>query len=145
MSGEQSEQELAADPPKHPGGRPSKYDPAFCEAVEELGKKGKSQEQIAASLDVDPATLRNWAKEYPEFFLALTRAKMFEQAWWEDVGQTALFADKFQGNVWAKSMQARFREKYTEKIVQEQTGPDGGPIQIVGTIERRLVKPNAGN
>jgi hypothetical protein len=137
MSGEQSEQELAAEDSKHPGGRPSLYKPEYCQWAEDLGKEGKSQEQIAATIDVDPATLRRWSDAYPEFRLALTRAKMFEQAWWEDVGQTALFAEKFNSAVWSKSMSSRFREKYSEKVIQEQTGPNGGPIQNVTEI--RLV------
>ena len=28
------------EPPKHPGGRPSKYDPAFCAKVIEVGIDG---------------------------------------------------------------------------------------------------------
>jgi DNA-binding XRE family transcriptional regulator len=83
--------------------------------VEALGKEGKSPEQIAGTLDVDRATLINWGESNPEFLTALTRAKAFEQQWWEDVGQKALFADKFQSPVWAKSMSARFRDKYTER------------------------------
>lgn len=116
-------------------GRPSKYKPEYCATVEDLGKQGKSQEQIAACLDVDPATLRNWSDAEPDFLLALTRAKAFEQAWWEDVGQSALFADKFQAAVWSKSMSARFKDKYTEKLKQENTGPDGGPMRTVTEIK----------
>lgn len=126
-----------------PAGRPSKYQPEFCAEVEALGKQGKSQEQIAACLDVDPATLRYWSEANPEFSLALTRAKMFEQAWWEDVGQSALFADKFQSAVWSKSMSSRFKDKYTEKLKQENTGPDGGPMQHVMGVTVTIVDPNA--
>lgn len=116
-------------------GRPSKYKPEYCATVENLGRQGKSQEQIAAALDVDPATLRRWEDADPEFRLALTRAKAFEQAWWEDVGQTALFADKFQAAVWSKSMSSRFKDKYTDKVQQEQSGPNGGPIRQVTEIK----------
>ena len=125
-----------------PAGRPSLYDPKHCDVVEAHGRNGKSQEQIAALLDVDPATLRNWAEAHPEFFLALTRAKVFEQAWWEDVGQEALFADKFNSAVWAKSVSSRFREKYTEKVVQEQTGANGEAIkhEHIHRVERVIVR-----
>lgn len=118
-------------------GRPSTYDPSYCARVIALGAEGKSPEQISAAIDVPRTTMLSWAETYPEFSTALTRAKELEQDWWETIGQTALFADKFQASVWAKSMQARFREKYTEKVVQEQTGPNGGPQRFV--FEREIV------
>lgn len=121
-------------------GRPSTYDPAYCARVIDLGKEGKSQVQIACSLEVDPATLRRWAEEHEEFRLALTRAKTAEQDWWEGVGQKALFADKFQAAVWSKSMSARFRDDYTER--KELSGPEGGPIKTVTRIENVIVDPH---
>lgn len=77
-----------------------------------------------------------WGKTHPEFMAALTRAKELEQAWWEDTGQHSLFADKFQHAVWSKSMSARFRDKYTDKVQNEHSGPDGGPITIVTGVPR---------
>jgi hypothetical protein len=120
-------------------GRPSTYDPMYCDMVLRLGAEGKSPEQIAAEIGVPRTTMLSWADTNPDFSTALTRAKELEQAWWENVGQSALFADRFQASVWSKSMQARFREKYTDKVIQEQTGANGGPIEVVGRIERVLV------
>lgn len=114
-----------------PAGRPSKYDPRHCERVVSLGKEGKSQVQIACDLGVDPKTLRDWAEAHEEFSLALTRAKAEEQSWWENAGQSGLFLDKFNAAVWKKSMEARFREDYTER--RELTGKDGGAIATDNT------------
>lgn len=113
-----------------PAGRPSKYNPALCDQVIKLGREGKSYEQISAAIDVPRSTMDSWAKVHPEFSAALTRAKELEHAWWEEVGQTALFADKFQNAVWSKSMSARFRDKYTEKQQLEHTGAEGQPLSI---------------
>lgn len=110
-----------------PAGRPSTYDPAYCERVVELAKEGKSQVQIAVALDIPRASLHDWAKAHPEFSAALTRAKECEQAWWEDKGMKGLDADKFNSAVWSKSMSSRFRDEYTER--KELSGPDGGPIK----------------
>lgn len=121
-------------------GRPSLYKPEYCEMVVELGKQGKSPAQIASALEVNRQTLNNWAGEHDDFLAALTRAKVEEQTWWENVGQAALTADKFQSAVWAKSMQARFREDYTERRENEHFGKGGGPIKgettIVTGVER---------
>ena len=93
-----------------PAGRPSKYDPSFCEKVEELGALGKSRIWIATELGVIDETLREWAKVHPEFSVSLTRAKQLEQRWWEDKGQDSLEASVFNGGMWAKNMAARFKE-----------------------------------
>jgi transposase-like protein len=98
-----------------PGGRPTKYDPAYCERVIELGRQGKSQVQISAAIDVPRTTILSWAEQYPEFSTALMRAKEFEQDWWENAGQNGIFLDKFNATVWKTSMAARFRDDYTER------------------------------
>ena len=100
---------------KHPIGRPTKYREEYCKQVVALGKDGKSQVQIACALNIDPASLRDWAKKYPAFALALTRAHAESQSWWERKGQESLGEKSFQALVWKVSMQARFRDDYTER------------------------------
>jgi hypothetical protein len=97
------------------GGRPSTYDPAYCEQVIELGRQGKSQVQISGAIDVPRTTMLSWAEQHPEFSTALTRAKELEQEWWENAGQNGIFLDKFNATVWKTSMAARFRDDYTER------------------------------
>jgi hypothetical protein len=121
---------------KRPVGRPSLYKPEYCEKVIELGRKGCSPAEIASDLDVDRATLKNWADENPEFFAALTRAKIHEQAWWEKAGKAGMIADRFNAQVWTKSVAARFREDYTER--KELTGADGGPVAVANVDLRGL-------
>jgi len=100
---------------KRPVGRPSLYRPEYCEKVIELGRQGCSPAEIASELNVDRATLGYWADQNEEFSAALTRAKTHEQAWWEKAGKSGMVADKFNAQVWTKSVTARFREDYTEK------------------------------
>lgn len=96
-------------------GRPTGYDPAYCERVVGLGKQGKSLTQIACALDVSKASLTRWADEHEEFRTAIMRAKEHEQDWWETAGQLGLAAERFNAAVWKKSMEARFRDDYTER------------------------------
>ena len=95
----------------------------------DLGADGKSPAQIAAELGVAQQTLENWGTNHKEFLEALMISRTKCKAWWENVGQNALFADKFQQNVWTKSMQARFREDYTERLAH--TDAQGGPAKVV--------------
>jgi hypothetical protein len=112
-------------------GRPSLYRPEYCERVVELGKKGYSFVQIADDLDLNSrSTLDDWAETNPEFSEALTRARVASQSWWERAAMDGLTADKFNALVWKTSMQARFREDYTERKVNEVVGKDGGAIQM---------------
>lgn len=106
------------------GGRPSKYKPEYCETVIELGKQGDSIAQMASYFDVTRQTLENWASEHPEFLAALNRAKVHCQAWWEKAGREGMFlgGGGFNAAVWKKSMEARFREDYTERSEVHQTG-----------------------
>jgi hypothetical protein len=114
-----------------PGGRPTDYDPAYCQQVLDLGKQGKSKAYMAAQIGVVRQTLENWSQAHPEFLDAITRAMQLSQAWWEDAGQTGLTADKFSASVWSRSMAARFPEDWREVSRQEQTGADGAPLTVV--------------
>jgi hypothetical protein len=105
-----------------PAGRPSTYDPAIIPELLEHAAQGRSLAQISARMDIPRTTLQSWGEAHPEFSAALTRAKELEQAWWEDVGQDGLTADKFNSALWQKSVSARFRSEYTERQQVEQTG-----------------------
>lgn len=120
-----------------PVGRPSDYDPAYCEQVIDLGKEGKSPVQIAVALGVPRTTMLSWAEQHDEFSTALTRAKEHEQGWWENAGQTGLVTPGFNASVWSKSMQARFRDDYTERSEQTFKGELTHRV-----VERRIVDPH---
>ena len=129
---------------KRPVGRPSLYDPAYCEQVIELGKLGKSIEQIAAYLGVGTKTIYNWRDENPEFLHALDISKDFEQAWWEDQAHAYMVetkdGPKLNSSIWSRSMAARFPKKYREQTKTEITGADGAPL--LAGIQVTFVKPD---
>jgi len=128
---------------KRPVGRPSLYDPKYCEEVIALGKIGKSSEAIGAILGVGTATLYRWRDEFLEFREALELAKEFELHWWEDIAQTHMIenkeSDKINASIWSRSMAARFPKKYRESVKQEITGADGVPL--LSGIQVSFVKP----
>lgn len=117
-----------------PAGRPTDYDPAFCEQVLEWGRAGKSKAQIAARLEICRQTLDNWCAAHPEFMDAITRARVLAQDWWEETAQQNLATQGFNASLWAKSMSARFPEDYTEKNKTELTGANGGPVSQSLTV-----------
>lgn len=98
----------------NPEGRPTSYRPEYCEQVIELGKRGKSITQIACTLQVDKTTVYEWVKVHPEFSHALSRARQEAQGWYEDIGQTGIFAEGFNASTWAKQVSCRFPDDYRD-------------------------------
>jgi hypothetical protein len=113
-----------------PVGRPSEYDPAYCERVIELGKQGMSRAEIASELDCSRTTLRAWEGQHPDFLAAVQRAKDEALAWWERQPRKNLANKNFNAALWSKSVSGRFPdEPYRERV--QLTGKDDGPIQHV--------------
>ncbi len=120
--------------PKVKTGRPTKYDPAYCDQVVEWGKQGKSGEWIACEIGVIYETMLNWSKEHPAFFEALTLAKQYELRWWEDAGQQHLTTTGFSAAGWSRSMAARFPKKWREKT-QVDHGLSNELAALLGEID----------
>jgi len=129
---------------KRPVGRPTLYDPKYCEEVVTLGRIGKSVEQIAANLDLSLRVLYAWRDKHEEFMHAMEYAKELEQAWWEEQAQAYMVenkeSDRLNASLWSRSMAARFPKKYRESTKTEITGADGAPL--LSGIQVSFVKPN---
>jgi transposase len=129
---------------KRPVGRPSLYDPAYCQKVIELGKLGKSVEAIGSMLEVGTKTLYRWKDEHEEFRHAMELAKEHELRWWEEMAQGYMLehkdGERLNASIWSRSMAARFPKKYRESTKQEITGMDGAPL--LSGIQVTFVKPD---
>lgn len=51
----------------HPGGRPSKYDPRYCDEVISLMSEGLSLTAFAGSILVARSTINEWMAAHPQF------------------------------------------------------------------------------
>jgi transposase-like protein len=76
-------------------GRPTKYDPAYCDEIVEFMSQGYSATAYAGSLGVSRSTIDNWAKEYPDFMEALNAGKGRRLVYWE--GAALRVADRGGG------------------------------------------------
>ncbi len=61
----------------------SKYNPAMCERMIELGKLGSSQKMIWSDLGISKSTAELYKKTHPDFAEALDMALVHSQAHWE--------------------------------------------------------------
>lgn len=97
------------------GGRPSKYDPKYCDRVIEMGREGYSVVEMCADIGVARNTLElEWPERHEEFSRAFAHARELSQAWWERQGRIGLTADKFNAQLYSRSMAARFPKDWRE-------------------------------
>lgn len=73
------------EPKPRPIGRPSKYDPAFCEMLLDHMWKGNSFQSFAAELGVSIDTIYEWAKVHTDFSESKKQGQGFEIAYWERI------------------------------------------------------------
>jgi hypothetical protein len=122
-------------------GRPTDYKPSMCELVEELGKAGKSRAQIAAALDVAIKTTREWEEVHPEFRSAMSRARDYALAWWEEAGQAGMFMMGFNATAWSLQVRNRFPDDYRDRREVEHSGTVQHEARVSERAERlRMVR-----
>lgn len=112
-------------------GRPSKYDPAYCDAVVEHMKEGASLTSFAAEIGVCRDTISEWASAHGEFSVAVKRGKAACAAWWEKINRT--LAQTGTGNATAcvfglKNMAA---DDWRDKQEIEHSGNIGSVLDAI--------------
>lgn len=147
---------------KHPGGRPPKYQGGFAKSAEKLCKLGATDDDLADFFEVNVRTIARWKVEHEEFCQALKAGKdeaddRVEQSLYRRaVGYShdAVKIMQHQGEVvkaeyrehfppdttacifWLKN---RRPEEWRDKVVNEHTGKDGGPIQTEEVSARDIL------
>jgi len=115
-------------------GRPSKYDPAYCDQIVALGKEGLSRWQICSRLNIGLHNMIAWEGAHEDFRQSLEQARLDSLAYWEDLAhdhiREAPGGIKLNTGLWSRSMAARFPEQYRENSKVEVTGKNDGPIEV---------------
>ena len=122
-------------------GRPTDYDPAYCDAAREFLKDGYSLTAFAGSIGVARSTVYKWVDEYPEFSDAIKSGQAGAVYWWEE--RARHMAATGEGNATAIifGLKNRASDEWRDISRQEHSGPDGAPIQATQRIERVIVDP----
>lgn len=119
-----------------------KYDPKFCRVVLMMGGEGASETEMAVlGCGVVRATMRNWAKQFPEFKIALDMAHEAALVWWETQGRRNLRRGGFNTGLYNKIISCRFRGEYGEHL--KLLGDANEPVAITA-VRRVIVDPKAG-
>lgn len=118
-----------------PEGRPSKYDPAYCDQIILHMADGSSAASFAAEIGVSRATINVWADAHPEFLEALGIAKAKCASWWEKQGRAVAQSGggPGQGTMIAFGLKNMGREDWQEKVALVGGDPASGdkPIQVM--------------
>jgi hypothetical protein len=111
-------------------GRPTKYEPEYCEKLVEHMAKGLSFETFAAVIGCHRATMYEWVKFFPEFAEAKEVAFEECQLFWEQLGINNIVnisenfgegagskSTSLNSQVWIFNMKNRF--KWRDRQVDE--------------------------
>jgi hypothetical protein len=77
-------------------GRPSKYDPTFCETAEQILSEGYSEAVLAGELGVCIDTVTEWKKVHPDFSASIKIGRAKGARVWED--RLKALAERNEGN-----------------------------------------------
>lgn len=106
-------------------GRPSKYDPAFCDKVLPFMGQGYSTTALAGHLGVSRSTLYLWMDNHQEFSDAVKEGMAASAIWWED----CLRANAMTGNGNATSaifgLKNRATDDWRDRRETDLTSSDG--------------------
>lgn len=114
-----------------PAGRPSKYSSAYCNEVIECLGQGHSVTAFAGQIGVARSTVFKWAEEIPEFSDALKVGQAKAVAFWEKILVEVAKSGKGNATAVIFGLKNRAGDDWADKVVNEHSGPDGGPIQSV--------------
>ena len=113
-------------------GRPSKYDPEYCQKVIEAGNQGFSLTAFAGQIGVCRDTITEWVKVHEDFSLAVKRHAAARTLKLEGDLLSAETGPTVTSRIFALKNAAP--AEWRDKVVNEHSGPDGSPIQTQSTV-----------
>lgn len=114
-----------------PAGRPTLYDPAYCEVVVETMREGKSLMSVAANIGVGRSTLGVWMAAHPEFLAAVEEGKALCAQKWEEIALTNAMTGQGNATLTVFGLKNMARDEWRDKQELEHTGEGGGPVAFV--------------
>ena len=93
-------------------GRPSKYDPKYCDTVVDMMSKGYSKEAVAGEIGISKVTLYKWMEEHEDFMNAVRMGEQKARLWFDKIMVDNLVHSKngkqINSSVYALNMKNRF-------------------------------------
>ena len=122
-----------------PAGRPTKYDPKYCELVVEHMRDGASLTSFAASIGVARSTINEWVDQNFEFSEAVKEGKAVCAAWWEELARKNAKEGGGNATLVIFGLKNMAGNDWRERASVEVSGPNGGAIQT----EEKSITPRS--
>lgn len=129
-------------------GRPSEFSDDAESAILEIIREGGTLDEAAIAAKVTRQTVCRWLQDDGAFRDKYAQAREDQGDWFADkIASIALDPVRDGSDITArvnalKWLAGKRKPKvYGEKVTQEHTGADGGPIQV-SRVERVIVRPN---
>lgn len=117
-------------------GRPSDYDPAFCEEAIAFLADGYSLAALAGEIGVARSTIYKWVDEHPEFSDAVKRGQAKAVLWWEKANRNLAMTGDGNATACVFGLKNRAADEWRDKIETEHSG-----TLKVDKVERVIVDP----
>lgn len=121
-------------------GRPSLYKPAYCEELIQFLAEGYSITAFAGEIGVGRRTVFDWLEKHKEFAEAYEIAKPKAVLHWERAFKEFATSGKGNAAAFIFALKNRAGDDWNDKVVNEHTGKDGGPIETVNLTHAERVK-----
>jgi hypothetical protein len=122
-------------------GRPSTYDPAYCDQVVEFLKDGYSLTAFAGEIGVARSTIFKWAEEHSEFSDSIKMGQAAATLWWEKANRALAVGGSGNATACIFGLKNRAAEDWRDISTKELSGPNGAPIETTQRIERVIIDP----
>lgn len=119
-----------------PAGRPTDYDPAYCDRVIEFLRDGYSVAAFAGHIGKAASTVELWRKVHPEFSEAVKIGQAGAVLWWENRARAVARGEDGNPTAVIFGLKNRAPDQWRDKTEQEVSGQLG-----VTRIERVIVDP----
>lgn len=113
------------------GGRPTKYDPRYCDQVVECMGRGLSLTAFAGEIDVARSTINEWMGQHGAFSEAVKRGQAKRVLFLEGRLLDGDTGPRVTSHIFA--LKNADPEEWRDKREHEHSGPKGGPILLWGS------------
>lgn len=120
-------------------GRPTKFTPTIGDEITYWMGQGFSLTGAAGKVKTCAETVHRWARENPDFRLALNRARAASAAWWEQRAAEHSVDGQGSASVIIFALKNRVAGEWRDKREHDLTSSDGS--MTPKAIERRVVRP----